>query len=125
MNMMQTQASSLVNDSDAFSLEPRQGAKTLNTASYQPADEIEISERVVNNGKKFPRESFEAASFDAVQAVEAPSETAIKQMRGIAPVPRITIHAFCESPDVISLLERASSDRLMSRASIEIFAGGA
>jgi len=47
-----------------------------------------------------------------------------QQPRSIAPVPRITIHAFCENHDVLSVLERVSGDRIMSRATIEIFAGG-
>jgi pilus assembly protein CpaE len=46
------------------------------------------------------------------------------QARNIAPVPRITIHAFCESQDVLATLESASKDRLMSRASFEAHAGG-
>lgn len=46
------------------------------------------------------------------------------QPRATAPVPRITIHAFCESPDVLAAVERASGDRLMSRSKLDIFAGG-
>lgn len=40
------------------------------------------------------------------------------------PVPRISIHAFCETPDVTSLLEKASVDRRLSKAHITIHMGG-
>jgi pilus assembly protein CpaE len=42
----------------------------------------------------------------------------------IAQVPRVSIHAFCESPIVAETLAMASRDRLMSRATTEIRAGG-
>lgn len=42
----------------------------------------------------------------------------------IAQVPRVSIHAFCESPTVAETLEAAARDRLMSRAAVEVRAGG-
>lgn len=58
-----------------------------------------------------------------LQAAPA-QEIVARQPRVVAPVPHITIHAFCESHDVLSVLESASADRKMSRATVEIFAGG-
>ena len=40
------------------------------------------------------------------------------------PVPRISIHAFCETPDVTHLLEKASVDRRLSKAHLTIHMGG-
>ncbi len=40
------------------------------------------------------------------------------------PVPRISIHAFCETPGVTQLLEKASVDRRLSKAHLTIHMGG-
>ena len=40
------------------------------------------------------------------------------------PVPRISIHAFCETPAVTALLEKASVDRRLSKAHLTIHMGG-
>lgn len=40
------------------------------------------------------------------------------------PVPRISIHAFCETPLTTALLERASVDRRLSKAHLTIHMGG-
>ena len=39
-------------------------------------------------------------------------------------IPSITIHAFCETPETTSALERAVADRRMSRAPMTLHAGG-
>lgn len=43
----------------------------------------------------------------------------------ISPVPRISIQAFCESPDISALVTAAASDRRMDRAQIKVHMGGA
>ena len=40
------------------------------------------------------------------------------------PVPRISIHAFCEFPDTGAALQRASGDRRLSKAHVTIQLGG-
>ena len=40
------------------------------------------------------------------------------------PVPRISIHAFCESPETTSLLERAAVDRRLSKTHLTMHMGG-
>lgn len=40
------------------------------------------------------------------------------------PVPRISIHAFCETPGVTQLLEKASVDRRLAKAHLTIHMGG-
>src|SRR5215469_14681226 len=40
------------------------------------------------------------------------------------PVPRISIHAFCEFPDTGAALQRAGSDRRLSKAHMTVQLGG-
>lgn len=40
------------------------------------------------------------------------------------PVPRISIHAFCETPGTTAILERASVDRRLSKAHLTVHMGG-
>jgi pilus assembly protein CpaE len=42
----------------------------------------------------------------------------------VRPVPRISIQAFCESPDLIAAIEAAARDRRMSRAHVKVQTGG-
>ena len=46
------------------------------------------------------------------------------QDRVIAPVPRVTIQAFCETPGVAEVIETAAGDRRMHKAHIKIQMGG-
>jgi pilus assembly protein CpaE len=43
----------------------------------------------------------------------------------IDPVPRVSIQAFCESPDVAAIVSAATSDRRMAKAHIKLNMGGA
>src|ERR1700758_4105831 len=40
------------------------------------------------------------------------------------PVPRISIHAFCEFPDTGAALQRAAADRRLSKAHLTVQLGG-
>ena len=40
------------------------------------------------------------------------------------PVPRISIHAFCEFPDTGAALQRAGGDRRLSKAHLQVELGG-
>ena len=44
--------------------------------------------------------------------------------RVIAPVPRITIQAFCETPETVTLIEQAGADRRMQKAHLRVQMGG-
>jgi pilus assembly protein CpaE len=56
------------------------------------------------------------------------SDEQLEQAFGAAPherpVPRISIHAFCEFPDTSAVLERAAADRRLSKANATIQLGG-
>jgi pilus assembly protein CpaE len=43
----------------------------------------------------------------------------------VAPVPRIAIQAFCETPDIARIIETAMSDRRMDKAHVKVQMGGA
>src|SRR3954471_5130900 len=45
--------------------------------------------------------------------------------RVIAPIPRITIQAFCERADVAASIEAAADDRRMQKAHLKVQMGGA
>jgi pilus assembly protein CpaE len=49
-----------------------------------------------------------------------PATSSVETLR----IPQITIHGFCETPSLISAMERAVADRRMSRASAKLFPGG-
>jgi pilus assembly protein CpaE len=57
----------------------------------------------------------------AIERSERPSESAIQ----IAPVPRISVQAFCESQDVARVIENAAEDRRMAKAHVKVHMGGA
>lgn len=44
--------------------------------------------------------------------------------RTIAPVPRITIQAFCETPETAAMIEDIASDRRMQKAHVKVQMGG-
>jgi len=44
--------------------------------------------------------------------------------RQVAPVPRITIQAFCESPELAHSVQSAAADRRMARAHVKVSMGG-
>src|SRR5829696_6970465 len=52
------------------------------------------------------------------------SEASDGQDRVIAPVPRITVQAFCETGDVAQVIEAAAGDRRMQKAHVKIQMGG-
>lgn len=56
----------------------------------------------------------------SVERQVMPSESATQ----IAPVPRISIQAFCESQDVAKVIENAAQDRRMSKAHVKVHMGG-
>ena len=57
---------------------------------------------------------------------EAPAGAALPDASDhIAPVPRISIQAFCESADLAAMIQKAAGDRRMSKAQVKVNMGGA
>src|SRR5262245_46062175 len=122
MSMMQSRTSSMA---PAFETsEPRISEMLdvvpdkIGPAPYRSGDEPANNVRAIHGEMAFPRETA-SAHHESVQDLRKAVDTAPRQSRSVAPVPRITIHAFCESHDAISVLERSATDRIMSRAKME------
>ncbi len=49
---------------------------------------------------------------------------AAKATADVRPVPRISIQAFCDSPELASVVEAAAGDRRMARAHVKVHTGG-
>jgi pilus assembly protein CpaE len=47
------------------------------------------------------------------------------ELAHIAPVPRISLQAFCESPESARIIQTAATDRRMERAHVSVHLGGA
>jgi pilus assembly protein CpaE len=47
-----------------------------------------------------------------------------KSSADVRPVPRISIQAFCDSPDLVAVVEAAANDRRMARAHVKVHTGG-
>ena len=54
----------------------------------------------------------------------APERQQPEAVAEVRPVPRISIQAFCESPDLIAAIEAAARDRRMARAHVKVQTGG-
>ena len=60
------------------------------------------------------------ARLDADAASATPAPSGAETLR----IPQITIHVFCETPSLMSAMERAMADRRMSRARAKLLPGG-
>jgi pilus assembly protein CpaE len=66
--------------------------------------------------------AFDQPAGDPAEAgAEAATATVPADVR---PVPRISIQAFCESPEVAAVIEAAAADRRMARAHVKVHSGG-
>src|SRR5918995_3845497 len=70
-----------------------------------------------------PRDPMTTQPFGT--AVPEQSEPGRNNHAGLdlAPIPRITIGAFCDTPQVVSAVEAATSERRMSRAGVKVHIG--
>ncbi len=80
-----------------------------------------------NDEPEYPRMASASASPASAAYGQNPVHDMIagaEASLGEAPVPRITINVFCARTDTAELVERASADRRLSRASTVVRAGG-
>jgi len=61
-------------------------------------------------------------SSSPAEAEAAPAESAREQH--IAPIPRISIQAFCETPETTSAMQASGEDRRMAKAHLKVHMGG-
>jgi pilus assembly protein CpaE len=60
----------------------------------------------------------------ALETTELPEVDETTRPDDARPVPRITIQAFCDTPEVAGTIEMAASDRRMTRAHVKVHTGG-
>ncbi len=84
----------------------------------EPAPPPSATSAVVKAGARLPEPS--PAEDAPVASVFGEEEDDLD----IRPVPRISIHAFCETPGTSDLLEKAAVDRRLSKAHLTIHMGG-
>ena len=65
-----------------------------------------------------PKDHFAGFSTPSVAAA-APAAAEV-----IAPLPRVSIQAFCETPEIARLIEQATGDRRMEKAHVKVQMGG-
>src|SRR5690606_20935537 len=53
-----------------------------------------------------------------------PGGDAVAASPDVRPVPRISIQAFCDSPELVAVVEAAAADRRMARAHVKVQTGG-
>ncbi len=105
-----------VSDADDFTFEP----ETPPAINPTPAAEAPL---------ETPKAS-RAAPVAAGQALAVPDDQSFdvadfsESDDDHRPVPRISIHAFCETPDTTALLERAAVDRRLSKTHLTVHMGG-
>lgn len=58
------------------------------------------------------------------QSAFEPSVHDVAALQEVRPIPRISIHAFCETEGVAKPVERATEDRRMARAHVKVMMGG-
>lgn len=61
---------------------------------------------------------------DALKGAQAPPEEAGGAQAAIAPLPRVSIQAFCEGPELAALVETIAKDRRMAKAHVKVQMGG-
>ncbi len=97
---------------------------SLQPAAFAATGDLASIQRAKRNESSLIRETTTPVRHESSHETKPRVDAAPRHLRNVAPVPRVTIHGFCESQDAISVLERSASDRLMSRATVDIFTGG-
>jgi hypothetical protein len=63
-------------------------------------------------------------AYDSDHDLRHAVERDVAQMNNIRPVPRISIHAFCETEGIAVPIQRAGEDRRMAKAHLKVVMGG-
>lgn len=92
----------------------------MTASTFDMADDLNRS-TPDGHGRDASREPA-SATPESDRVVETAPER--RGARETVRIPRITIQAFCESPDVAEAIERAAADRLMARARVSVHMGG-
>ncbi len=120
---------------DEFELTPQALAANPQRPDLQPSPEPFAASAAFGVGEPFPEaEGFEpadplAAPKDIFEPLESTPDSASRMPASAeaaqqASIPRITVHVFCEKSSTAALVDRASRDRRLARASTLVRPGG-
>ncbi len=99
----------------------------------QPIDEEDIDVEFETDEDELDQEGLAdednyASLLESTDEPEEPELSAIENDADLSlearPVPRITIHAYCSSPETGVVLQRAASDRRLTKAHVTVHMGG-
>lgn len=111
-----------VSDADDFSFEPEPAPAAKPAAAKTAPHAAPKASRSAPDHSAAPASSSQALaladdrSFEVAEFNDGDDDH--------RPVPRISIHAFCETPDMTALLERAAVDRRLSKTHLTVHMGG-
>ncbi len=109
-----------VDDTDDFSMEakspPPAAAKPAKAEAPLVAPKSKSPTANVTASKSQAIAIADDASFDVAEFDDSEDDH--------RPVPRISIHAFCETPDTTALLEKAAVDRRLTKTHLTVHMGG-
>jgi pilus assembly protein CpaE len=118
------------------SLDPKDAGQLTNPAS-QTATDLRPQDLAETRGGELahhvtrdlvPQDTLVGRDDHRLRVDENSTQTSSKSLVGhileIHRVPQITLHAFCDTPELVGVVEQAIADRRMSRATSKIRSGG-
>lgn len=100
-------------------MNPAQAASPApDTGSFQEAPQ----QAVYAEAQPVYQEAQPAQAYQ--QEPQAAASASAEHLEGIRPVPRVAIQAFCETQQVATVIESASTDRRMAKAHVKVQLGG-
>ena len=105
-----------ISDTEDFSFEPEKPAPAAKAPPHSAPAKPQRAASAVAIPKSQAIAVADDSSFDVAEFDESEEDH--------RPVPRISIHAFCETPDTTALLEKAAVDRRLAKTHLTVHMGG-
>lgn len=105
-----------ISDTEDFSFEPERPAPAAKEPPLSAPAKPQRAATAVAIPKSQAIAVADDSSFDVAEFDESEEDH--------RPVPRISIHAFCETPDTTALLEKAAVDRRLAKTHLTVHMGG-
>lgn len=105
-----------ISDTEDFSFEPEKPAPAAKEPPLSAPAKPQRAATAVAIPKSQAIAVADDSSFDVAEFDESEEDH--------RPVPRISIHAFCETPDTTALLEKAAVDRRLAKTHLTVHMGG-
>lgn len=105
-----------ISDTEDFSFEPEKPAPVAKEPPLAAPAKPQRAAPAVAPSRSQAVAIADDSSFDVAEFDESEEDH--------RPVPRISIHAFCETPDTTALLEKAAVDRRLAKTHLTVHMGG-